>query len=253
MNISTLQQFNLQDHLATLGNKYLQDFPEKEQIQSRISHEDGRNNNVYDLEDLTWWPDREDLAKKCPTVCQNQENIGEIKQILSDFSNADTPIAQELKSILDNTDFVIGIRPREQQPDPNGGAVFKRGIGGEKHKAVLMVSEVLFDEKNKDILPGLLAHEMGHFIDFYNRPHGNYAKLKWQEGAETFADTTGVLIAKGAGYDCNGWANFLAAESAKGNNPPHTHTGKHRANNIYAVSEAYDRHHSHKLEQEKLM
>jgi len=98
----------------------------------------------------------------------------------------------------------------------------------------------------------LLAHEMGHFIDFYNRPHGNYAKLKWHEGAETFADTTGVLIAKGAGYDCNGWANFLATESAKGNNPPHTHTGKHRANNIYAVSEAYDVQHSHKLGQEKV-
>lgn len=241
MDISASQQFNLQNHLTALGDKYLQDFPEKEQIQSSISYEEGRDNSIYDLEDLTWWPGREDLAKKCPTKCQNQENIGKIKQILSDFSNADTPIAQELKSILDNTDFVIGIRPREQQPKPNGGAVFKRGIESEKHKAVLMVSEVLFDEKNKDILPGLLAHEMGHFIDFYNRPHGYYAKLKWQEGAETFADTTGVLIAKGAGYDCNGWANFLATESAKGNNPPHTHTGKHRANNIYTVSKAYDK------------
>ena len=245
------EQFNLSNHLATLGDKYLQDFPEKEQIQSRISHEEGRNNSVYDLEDLAWWPDIEDLAKKCPTKCQNQENISKIKQILSDFSNADTPIAQELKGILDNTDFVIGICPREHQPNPNGGAVFKRGISGEKNKAVLMVSEVLFDEKNKDILPGLLAHEMGHFIDFYNRPHGNYAKLKWQEGAETFADTAGVLIAKGADYDCNGWANFLANESAKGNNPPHTHTGKHRANNIRAVSEIYDRLHSYEKERKK--
>lgn len=146
-----------------------------------------------------------------------------------------------MKKILDNTNFTIAIRPKDQQPKPNGGAVFKKGNNGEKNEAVLMVSEVLFEEENKNILPGLLAHEMGHFIDFYNRPQDDAVKLKYMDGAETFADTIGVMIAKNAGYDCDGWANFLQTESEKGTNPPHTHSGIHRAKAIYECSDAYDK------------
>lgn len=145
-----------------------------------------------------------------------------------------------MKEILDNTEFTIAIRPKEQQPTPNGGAVFKKGNNGQKNEAVLMVSEVLFEDKNKDILPGLLAHEMGHFIDFYNRPQKDDIKLKYMDGAETFADTIGVMIAKNAGYDCDAWANFLQSASEKGLNPPHTHSGIHRAKTIYECSDAYD-------------
>lgn len=155
-----------------------------------------------------------------------------------------------MKEILDNTEFTIAIRPKEQQPTPNGGAVFKKGNHGQKNEAVLMVSEVLFEENNKDILPGLLAHEMGHFIDFYNRPQDDGIKLKYMDGVETFADTMGVIIAKNAGYDCDGWANFLQQASEKGLNPPNTHSGAHRAQTINECSNAYDKNNRTKTKAE---
>lgn len=235
-------EFNLVQHLTTLGNKYFQDFPENAQtsITSKILEEKGRSNGVYDLGDLAWWPTDEDMKKKCPKESQDPTKIAIIKKFLKDFSGNDSAISKDLKEILDNTEFTIAIRPKEQQPTPNGGAVFKKGNNGQKNEAVLMVSEVLFEDKNKDILPGLLAHEMGHFIDFYNRPQKDDIKLKYMDGAETFADTMGVMIAKNAGYNCDGWANFLQSASEKGLNPPHTHSGIHRAKTIYECSDAYD-------------
>lgn len=235
-------EFNLLQHLTTLGNKYFQDFPENAQtsITSKILEEKGRSNSVYDLGDLAWWPTDEDMKKKCPKESQDPAKIVIIKKFLKDFSGNDSAISKDLKEILDNTEFTIPIRPKEQQPTPNVGAVFKKGNNGQKNEAVLMVSEVLFEDKNKDILPGLLAHEMGHFIDFYNRPQKDDIKLKYMDGAETFADTMGVMIAKNAGYNCDAWANFLQSESEKGINPPHTHSGIHRAKTIYECSNAYD-------------
>ena len=235
--------FNLPKHLIALENKYLHDFPRSdfESITSKVLKEKGRDNGVYELDDLVWWPTEKDMKKKCPPQNQDEHKIAIIKHYLKDFSSNDSEISKDLKEILDNTDFVIGIRPKEQQPTPNGGAVFKKGNNGEKNKAVLMVSEVLFEEQNKDILPGLLAHEMGHFIDFYNRPQDDTAKLKYMDGAETFADTMGVIIAKNAGYNCDGWANFLKQESKKGINPPNTHSGAHRAETINECSAVYDK------------
>ena len=237
------KEFNLPKHLNALGNKYFQNFPKNDHlsITSKILKEEGHSDNVYNLDDLAWWPTKEDMKKKCPEEIQDPNKINVIKKFLNDFSGNDSAISKDLKEILDNTNFTIAIRPKDQQPKPNGGAVFKKGNNGEKNEAVLMVSEVLFEEENKNILPGLLAHEMGHFIDFYNRPQDDAVKLKYMDGAETFADTIGVMIAKNAGYDCNGWANFLQTESEKGINPPHTHSGIHRAKAIYECSDAYDK------------
>ncbi len=240
--MADVNEFNLSNHLTALGNKYFQDFSEnvRTSIMSKILKEEGHSNNVYDLDDLEWWPTDEDMKKKCPEETQDPTKIAAIKQFLKDFSGNDSTISKDLKEILDNTEFTIAIRPKEQQPTPNGGAVFKKGNNNEKNKAVLMVSEVLFEKENSDILPGLLAHEMGHFIDFYNRPQKDDVKLKYMDGAETFADTMGVMIAKNAGYNCDSWAKFLQTASEKGLNPPHTHSGTHRAKTIYECSNAYD-------------
>ena len=250
--------FNLPKHLIALASKYLHDFPKNdfESITSKILQEKGRDNGVYELDDLAWWPTEKDMKEKCPQQNQDEHKIAIIKQYLKDFSGNDSEISKDLKEILDNTDFVIAIRPKEKQPTPNGGAVlpnggavFKKGNKGEKNKAILMVSEVLFEEQNKDKLPGVLAHEMGHFIDFFNRPQGDSIKLKYMDGAETYADIMGVIIAKNAGYNCDGWANFLQTKSEEGFNPPHTHSGIHRAKTIYECSAAYDA--ANKKHQEK--
>lgn len=242
-SISDVNEFNLPKHFTVLVNKYFQDFSDNAQalIASKIFEEEGHPNSVYDLDNLGWWPTDEEMKEMCPKENQDPAKIAAIKKFLKEFSGNDSPISKDLKELLDNTEeFTIAVRPKKQQPTPNGGAVFQKGCNGKKNKAVLMVSEVLFEEKNRDILPGLLAHEMGHFIDFYNRPQKDDIRLKYMDGAETFADTIGVMIAKNAGYDCDAWAKFLQTESEKGNNPPHTHSGIHRAKTIYECSDAYD-------------
>ncbi len=240
--VSTANTFNLPNHLVSLGRKYFDSFPQDrlKSLETKILEENGKVGCVYTLDDLTWWPDEKDMAEKAPAKCQNPQKIAMVRKILQDFSNNGSQISQDLRKILNNTDFTIAIRPREQWPKPNGGAVFQKGNDGARNKAVLFVAETLFDDFNKDILPGLLAHEMGHFIDFYNRPQNENAKQQYMDGAETFADTMGVLIAQSAGYNCDGWAKYLRDEALRGHNPPHTHSGLHRSIAICEISTACD-------------
>ena len=58
--------FNLPKHLIALENKYLHDFPRSdfESITSKVLKEKGRDNGVYELDDLVWWPTEKDMKKK---------------------------------------------------------------------------------------------------------------------------------------------------------------------------------------------
>ena len=64
---------------------------------------------------------------------------------------------------------------------------------------VVTLNKGCFDEKNKALLPMIIAHEFGHFIDVSNRPLEYSGGLKDKE--EFFADSIGYKMAVNAGYE----------------------------------------------------
>ena len=64
---------------------------------------------------------------------------------------------------------------------------------------IININKGCFDENNKNILPMLIAHEFGHFIDVSSRPLGYTGGLKDKE--EFFADSIGAKMATNAGYE----------------------------------------------------
>lgn len=64
---------------------------------------------------------------------------------------------------------------------------------------IININKSCFDENNKNILPMLIAHEFGHFIDVSSRPLGYTGGLKDKE--EFFADSIGAKMTTNAGYE----------------------------------------------------
>lgn len=235
--------FNLPDHLTNLVNMYCKEMDAKdvECLISRMRKEQNNPKEVYELKDLEWFPNDKDIKEKAPKEYQDEKKIAMVNKILDDFKNSDSKINNDLKKILDNTDLIIAIRPPDQWENPNGAMVFQKGENGQKDKAVLFVADVLFTEEHKDKLPGLLAHEMGHLLDFKQRPNDKSTKTQYMDGAETFADVSGERIAQNAGYTTLPWAMFMRNASKQGNNPSYSPSGQYRAKTIMRVIRAFNK------------
>ncbi len=243
-------EFNLPEHLTKLVEKYGDGFgrEDKEKLIANIRQKKDNPEEDYYLQDLTWWPDKEDLEKKAPPEHQDPDKIKEINNILTKLRGGNAQINKDLNEILSNTELTIAIRPDWEKT--NGGMVFQRGGNGEKNKALLFVASVAFNEENKAALPGLISHEMGHLVEFSQRPpapekevtfdNGEKGladpnKVWYMDGAETAADTFGEMIAQNAGYSSRAFGEFMGKESGNGNNPDHSPRGDFREKNIASV------------------
>ncbi len=222
------------------------DAKDKDYLISRMRKEKNNPKEVYDLGDLEWFPTDEEREQKAPKECQDEKKIATVNKILEDFKNGNSKINKDLKEILGNVDLVIAIRPPDQWKNPNGGMVFKRGENGENDKAVLFVADVMFTEAHKDKLPGLLAHEMGHLLEFKQRPNDDSVKTKYMDGAESFADVSGEMIARNAGHTSMPWAMFMRQSSKNGNDPEHSPSGQYRAKTIMRTIRAFNKTESKK-------
>ncbi len=246
MDTQENRNFDLLQHSTNMINAYLPDV--SEEGRNRLIANIRENSETYYLGDLTWWPSKEQLKEKAPPRIANFIKTSKIKKILKKMKNGKSPINQELKKILTNTDVTIAICPPDRWKKPNGGMVFKRSTDGKTNQAVLFVADVAC--KNEQLLAGIIAHEMGHLVEFYHRPQAQPQeitfvdgekgmadpnKVLYMDGSETLADTLGEKIAQGAGYSCLSFGRFMLEESQKGNNPLHTPPGEKRYTNIALV------------------
>ena len=238
--------FNFPEYLTDLFKKYAQSFSdtEKEKVIANIRHEKDNPNEVYYLSDLAGYPDKEWLDKKTPSEAQDEKLLGEAKEIIDNLRNGNGKINQDLNDFLNKTDLVIKIRPDWDKP--NGGMVLNK----EKQQAILLLPPANVIDQYDKILPGIISHEMGHLVDFYQRPQApakeitcsngekitaDPNKLSYMDGTETATDALGEMLAQNAGYSCRTFGKYMGEESRAGNNPPNTAPGDLREKNIEDV------------------
>lgn len=204
--IERKDDFNLQKHLTELTDYYCENMSEEQKkiFTSRI----GRGNDIQHVPDLDYFPTDhpEDLTDAYAKNSFMHERGNAItKELLKEFCDAGSKPGNDLKEILENSEIEIIIRSKWQRP--NGTASFKRKENDkEKDKIVICLSDQMFTDEHIDKLPGLLAHEMSHILDFQKRSGGH---IQFMEGAETFADTTGQIMAAKAGYSSLYWGHFM--------------------------------------------
>ena len=141
-----------------------------------------------------------------------RENI--LKKLTGDFSSSDSAVGRDLTKLLDHCNLNFRIvddsKSKRKGPggagSPNGFGRFNRGEDGRVDKTTIFIHASMFNPEHIDKLPGLLAHELAHVLDFNRRPKGYNGMIN---GQETFADLTGQIMAEKAGYSSFAWVKYM--------------------------------------------
>lgn len=113
-------------------------------------------------------------------------------EVLDLFMNGNSKISTELKRLLNNYKIEIKI---VNENGCNGSMDFFK----KKKKAVLALDKGLF-ERDRDVLAFMLAHELGHFVDYANRPRESTCYVH-QVSEECFADVSAAILTNQAGFN----------------------------------------------------
>ena len=255
------KKFKLDEHLGNLADRYCEGMSEeaKAALLARISSFEGNkkyavNENrpdgsqyriaqkgedgrcIYDLDELKEFPDinSDEFKSKvyAPDSDEHNYTVSRAKELLEKFSGNDSKVSQDLKNLLEHSD--IEFRVRHDWKYPNGSCAFKEGKFGEKNKIVICLCDL--GKTGDEALPGILAHELGHALDFSQRPA--FARTQYMDGSETFADITGTALAVNAGVDPRGFAKFMGqdydrkAKSGEGMQMLYSPDGNYRRENF---------------------
>lgn len=135
------------------------------------------------------------LIKLCDkeTAAKYQEQAEKIlKRLLEAKGQPNEKMAEMLK---DNP--VIFCFEESKEQDAGMSGIFLQ----KKNRPLMTLLSGLMEQGkcDEDSLAATMAHELGHWLDHANRPQDYLGKEKlWQE---CFADVTGYMMAKNAGYD----------------------------------------------------
>ncbi|MBR2922697.1 MAG: hypothetical protein IKC10_05195 [Alphaproteobacteria bacterium] len=125
---------------------------------------------------------------------ENKEYYQKAEDILEKLKEANPFFKEALKDKEVNFKILEG-------KDNDGKFCYDEYIRSEGKTVTINLESSLFAEsgKGKEMLPMVIAHEFGHFIDVAKRPLGYTGML--QDKQEFFADILGAKMAQNAGYE----------------------------------------------------
>ena len=193
----------------------------------RMADGDEKGDKIYDLSELRDFPDidSEEFKSNCLDTNSPEHKAceAEIKDLVARFTGNDSNAAADLKALLAHSE--IEYRVRKNWTVPNGSCAFQKGENGTPDKIVICISDLkrlkkegVLSEINEDALPQILAHELGHAVEFGKRP--KEWQTKYMDGAETAPIYTlppCCLIAEFRNGDfLNIWAWIMIRRKRKG-------------------------------------
>lgn len=220
------EEFDLEKHLLETVGSYCEGMSEeeKEKLLNRIICTEGNKGiggkKIYRLPELA--PKKSEMfenltemkaeGKLLPETDEKyKKSADKINAMIKDFCNNDSKVSRDLKKLLEakDTEIIIGIRKWGRINA--SAALLKKENESDKNTIVLMVAEEMFHDTpyNKE-LPGFLAHEFGHVLEFNKRPEGS--ETEYMDGAETSADIIGTQLAVNAGYDCRAAGEYMGKD-----------------------------------------
>lgn len=225
----TEKGFDLEQHLQSVVGKCYERVSEeqKNKLLERIISDDGNkryieNENhthyidekhgqkVYDVNDLTCFPDWQSDKDFPPNIAysigskEHEDSVKKIEDLIKQFTNNDSNVANDLRKLLENSE--IRYRVLNKWETPNGNCSFKRAEQkGAKNQIVICICDL--GKTGDEVLPEILAHELGHALEFSQRFKG--AEAKYMDGCETAADLIGASLLANAGIKVKGFSEFM--------------------------------------------
>ncbi|MBE6449888.1 MAG: hypothetical protein E7013_04270 [Alphaproteobacteria bacterium] len=165
----------LNSNLGNLGSCYIEDYANTTQYVALNSRNLFRTDTFLSQDDKEF------------KLCKKQ-----IDKLLNLFMKGNSKTSVELKALLKEYNLEIKITDED---GCNGSLDFYP----EKKKAVLVLDKGLF-KQDESVQAFMLAHELGHFIDYANRPKGTPQYIH-QVTEECFADIMATELVKTSGFD----------------------------------------------------
>ncbi len=263
MQITNNKGNQLGDYLKNFVAPYYEGVPEKNDLLERITQDSGnkkysrkfftgryyidevKGKQVCKLKDLNKFPNIDSKKFKeqvYPTDSEvHKKAEAEIKSLIDRFKSNDSPAAQDLKKLLENSEVVF--RVKNNWNYPNGSCAFKAGKGNKKNQIVICISNL--EALNKqDALPEILAHELGHAVDFSKRPPE--LRDKYMDGTETAVDMYASSLLAHAGITERGFSDFMGNDyddrikAGKDTQMLFTPDGGYRRNNFRETRKCLD-------------
>ena len=190
----------------------------------RLADGDEKGDKIYDLSELRDFPDidSEEFKSNCLDTNSPEHNSE------------------------------IEYRVRNNWSVPNGSCAFQKGENGTPDKIVICISDLkrlkkegVLSEINEDALPQILAHELGHAVEFGKRP--KEWQTKYMDGAETAADLYASSLLFNCGISERGFSQYMGMdydkkkEKGEDTRMPYTPDGGFRRDNFIKSEEAMRR------------
>lgn len=195
-----LTDYDLKEHFSRLIQKYgVHEKPAAlfaEKLQVADVYANIPMERLYDKRRITPSVDEK-------TALQYRERVNGIVKRLTAAKGQPNELLAEM---LEGRPLVVYFEDKNDQ-DACMSEIFLDG----KRCPLMIIEKGMMDTNrvSEDHLATTIAHELGHWIDFGNRPADYLGKEKlWQE---CFADVTGYLMAQNAGYD----AQVMISEKEK--------------------------------------
>ena len=220
----------------------------------RMADGDEKGDKIYDLSELRDFPDigSEEFKSNCLDTNSPEHKAceAEIKDLVARFTGNDSKAAADLKALLAHSE--IEYRVRKNWTVPNGSCAFQKGENGTPDKIVICISDLkrlkkegVLSEINEDALPQILAHELGHAVEFGKRP--KEWQTKYMDGAETAADLYASSLLFNCGISERGFSQYMGMdydkkkEKGEDTRMPYTPDGGFRRDNFIKSEEAMRR------------
>lgn len=220
----------------------------------RMADGDEKGDKIYDLSELRDFPDidSEEFKSNCLDTNSPEHKAceAEIKDLVARFTGNDSNAAADLKALLAHSE--IEYRVRKNWTVPNGSCAFQKGENGTPDKIVICISDLkrlkkegVLSEINEDALPQILAHELGHAVEFGKRP--KEWQTKYMDGAETAADLYASSLLFNCGISERGFSQYMGMdydkkkEKGEDTRMPYTPDGGFRRDNFIKSEEVMKR------------
>ena len=228
----TMADFDLETHLKNFVGEYYEGLSGKEELLERIVDEAGNKRyvatenpedsqyrfagegengqKVFELEQLKDFPDlqSDEFKKEVYSTDSYEHNYTEDKaeKLVKRLAGNSSKVSQDLKNLLEHSN--LHFRVRKNWKAPNGSCSFKKGVNGAKNEIVICLCD--WQKFGDDELAGVLAHELGHALDFSKRPEG--CQAQYMDGVETAVDLVGISLLANAGIDSRGFYDFMGKD-----------------------------------------
>ena len=115
-------------------------------------------------------------------------------EVLNEVLSVDVYPNKKLAELLKDNPIIFYYTEHDST-DAAVDSIFQNG----KRRPVMILDRGLLREDNKELLVGIMCHELGHWLDDSSRSDNFYGEIRLAE--ECFADMVGYKMAKNAGYD----------------------------------------------------